>query len=143
MKIITINTDGGARGNPGPAGIGIVVSDGKNKLAEIKEKIGETTNNVAEYRAVIKALDWLQENIDQIKPDRINFNLDSMLIVNQIIGKYRIKQEHLKLLNQNIQEKIKLFNIPINFNYIPRTQNKISDKLVNQVLDEKTSLSNK
>ena len=96
-----------------------------------------------EYRAVIKALDWLQENIDQIKPDRINFNLDSMLIVNQIIGKYRIKQEHLKLLNQNIQEKIKLFNIPINFNYIPRTQNKISDKLVNQVLDEKTSLSNK
>ena len=111
MKIITINTDGGARGNPGPAGIGIVVSDGKNKLAEIKEKIGETTNNVAEYRAVIKALDWLQENIDQIKPDRINFNLDSMLIVNQIIGKYRIKQEHLKLLNQNILMKVTSYPI--------------------------------
>jgi len=137
MKIITINTDGGARGNPGPAGIGVVISDGKNRLAEIKERIGETTNNVAEYTAVIRALGWLQANIEQIKPDRINFYLDSMLIINQIIGVYKIKQEHLKLLNQEIQSKIKSINLPINFNYIPRTQNKLADKLVNQALDEK------
>ena len=137
MKIITINTDGGARGNPGPAGIGVVISDGKNRLAEIKERIGETTNNVAEYTAVIRALGWLQANIDQLKPDRINFYLDSMLIINQIIGVYKIKQEHLKLLNQEIQSKIKSINLPINFNYIPRTQNKLADKLVNQALDEK------
>ncbi|KKP88242.1 MAG: Ribonuclease H, partial [Berkelbacteria bacterium GW2011_GWA2_35_9] len=65
------------------------------------------------------------------------FYLDSMLIINQIIGVYKIKQEHLKLLNQEIQSKIKSINLPINFNYIPRTQNKLADKLVNQALDEK------
>ncbi len=137
MKNIIIYTDGGSRGNPGQAAIGVMVMCEGKKLTEIKEKIGVTTNNVAEYKAVSKAFDWLKENISIINPDRVNFNLDSLLIVNQIIGNYKIKQEHLKFLNSEIQDKINYLKIPINFNYIPRSQNKEADKLVNLALDEK------
>lgn len=137
MNNIIIYTDGGSRGNPGQAAIGALITCDGKILVKIKEKIGITTNNVAEYTAVSYALDWLKENLSTLNPDRVNFNLDSLLIVNQIIGSFKIKQDHLKALNNEIQDKIKYLKIPINFNYIPRSQNKEADKLVNIALDEK------
>ncbi|TSC92859.1 MAG: ribonuclease HI [Candidatus Berkelbacteria bacterium Licking1014_85] len=138
---LIIFTDGGARGNPGPAGIGIVFYINGNIIAKLKKYIGEATNNIAEYTAVIFALDWVIEN----KPsaDSIEFNLDSQLVVEQLNGNYKVKQDHLKKLHNEVQQKTQKIqqlyqpNISIKFFHIERSQNKIADKLVNLVLDEK------
>ena len=100
MQLI-IHTDGGARGNPGPAAVGVVIetADGKT-LAEFGKKIGETTNNVAEYTAVIEALKkiknlGLKMNNEELV---INFFLDSTLVVNQLMGLFKVKDSHLREL---------------------------------------------
>ena len=103
--LLEINTDGGSRGNPGSAGIGVyAASDGK-KVFTLSETIGETTNNVAEYTAVIRSLETLQEK--EIYTERLKYILDSELIVRQILGKYKVKQPHLQLLRQRIVELVK------------------------------------
>ena len=102
---LTINTDGGSRGNPGHSAIGVYISANEEKVAEISEYIGITTNNVAEYTAVIKALEYL---VDQkIQSPQIDFILDSELVVKQIRGLYKIKQPHLQDLNSKIKNLIK------------------------------------
>lgn len=136
--LLEINTDGGSRGNPGPAGIGVyAASDGK-KVFTLSETIGETTNNVAEYTAVIRSLEEIAEK--EIYTEKLKYILDSELIVRQIIGKYKVKQPHLQVLRQRIvllvnelKEKgqIKLMT----FITVPREQNKKADKLVNEALD--------
>ncbi len=96
---LTIYTDGGARGNPGPAAIGVVVLNGKELVAEFGRVIGATTNNVAEYEAVIAALTHIKER--GIPVAKINFLLDSQLVVNQINGLYKVTKPHLRdLLNK-------------------------------------------
>lgn len=132
--VLNIYTDGGARGNPGPAGIGIVFFIGDKKIAELKKYIGESTNNFAEYTAVIDALDWLIEN--QPAAEKINFYLDSQLVVEQLNRRYKIKQKHLQELFAAVQERLAKISQPVAFHYIPRQQNKLADKLVNQALDE-------
>lgn len=135
---LEIYTDGGARGNPGPAGIGAhAVADGSH-LFDISMYIGETTNNVAEYTAAIKALEHLIENNLQYK--QLDFYLDSQLVVKQVNGEYKVKQPHLQVLCHQIKSLIKhtsTQNISpkISFHYIPREKNKIADSLVNQALD--------
>lgn len=135
MEILTINTDGGARGNPGPAGIGVVIEIGsKGEKKEISEYIGVATNNQAEYTAVIKALEWVLENTEgDIK---IEFLLDSQLVVEQLNGRYKLKNEGLKPLFQEIQEQIDELGGNITFKYVPREQNKAADKLVNLAIDK-------
>ena len=92
---LIIYTDGGARGNPGPAGIGVVIYDeSKNKLAEISEYIGEATNNQAEYKAVIAATAKAKE----LGAQELNFYLDSEFVVNQLSHKFKIKNKDLALL---------------------------------------------
>lgn len=135
IKKFTVYTDGGARGNPGPAAIGVYIidSEGKEILRKSKQ-IGEATNNIAEYSAVIEALKWIRENFQSvlnIGDFNLQFYLDSSLVVNQLNGIFKVKQNHLrelllqvKLLEQEVGGKIL-------YNFIPREKNKIADSLVN------------
>ncbi len=136
--MIKVYTDGGARGNPGPAAIGVFITDqSNNKIGEISEKIGETTNNVAEYRAVISALDWLIKKRSEITGRKIYFFLDSKLVVCQITGLFKIKDAKLRNLLFIVRQKEAEFNIPISYSHIPREENKEADRLVNLALDYK------
>lgn len=131
-----IYCDGGARGNPGSAGIGVVILTpaGKN-LAELSKRIGMATNNEAEYQAVIEALLFLkQRGVQKIE---INFYLDSNLVVNQLNGQFKIKKAHLKLLRDKAITLIKELNVTPTFNYVPREQNFRADLLLNRALDSK------
>ena len=142
MEKIYINTDGGSRGNPGPAGIGVVFSNaGEEVFHSYKYYIGIGTNNEAEYQAIICALDillrskWFAEN--NIAEKQVICRLDSQLVVEQINGNYKVKQEHLKKFIGEIREKISQMHLNISFVHIPREENKLADKLVNEALDEK------
>lgn len=134
MKKIVIKTDGGSRGNPGPAGIGVVIKYG-DIVKELSEYIGEATNNVAEYTAVAKALEWVKKNI---KDDDIviDFSLDSQLVVEQLNGRYKMKNEGLKPLFWQIRDLIMELGGKVAFTHIPRTENTEADKLVNKALDQ-------
>jgi ribonuclease HI len=137
--LLEINTDGGARGNPGPAAIGVYAHTQGKKIFTLSETIGETTNNVAEYTAVIRSLETLLEK--EIASNKLKHILDSELIVKQILGEYKVKQPHLKVLknkvadlSKELQEKglVKLMS----FVHVPREENKSADSLVNKALDK-------
>lgn len=129
---LVIYTDGGARGNPGPAAIGIVIN---NK--GYREYIGEMTNNIAEYKAVIFALKKSLELLGEKSRDTIlEINLDSELIVNQLKGDYRVRHENLKPLFLESINLMKNFK-KVLLNLVPREKNKEADRLVNQELDSR------
>lgn len=132
---LIINTDGGARGNPGPAAIGVIAKSPDGAvLFELSEYIGSQTNNVAEYTAVIHALNHLKEH--QVQADEISFILDSELIVRQLLGQYRVKEPHLQLLHSEVKKMLsEIKPTKVNFTSVPRAQNKRADQLVNQALD--------
>jgi len=137
MKALSVFTDGGARGNPGPAGIGVVIKDGKKTIFSHSGYIGQATNNIAEYRALQKAFDWLTDNQSFLtKFDHINCYLDSLLIASQLSGYYKIKAPHLVVLAADIKNKEKNLPIKVTYHHITRTNNHESDSLVNQALDE-------
>lgn len=137
MKIV-VYTDGGARGNPGPAGIGVVIC---NERGEVIKKYGEflgdnMTNNEAEYGAVIFALKKLKLLLgkEKVKQAEVEIRADSELMVNQMTGKYkltdrRIQDFFITIWNLKIEFK------SIDFKHIRREQNKEADALVNQALD--------
>jgi len=129
-KKATIHTDGGARGNPGPAGIGAVVEfDGETHL--LKEYIGEATNNVAEYKAVIMGLGKAVE----LEAEEVDLFLDSELVQQQLKQNYKVKNADLQQLfvqAWNLSAKFK----KIKYVHVARADNKEADKLVNQALDE-------
>ena len=126
-------TDGGSRGNPGESAIGCVLEDPARgiTLKEHCERIGIETNNIAEYRALIKGL----EIAAAFHPNRLICNLDSELIVKQLNGEYRVKMPTLQPLFDDIQGKAKDFP-DIVFKHIPRSDNHRADALVNKALDE-------
>lgn len=131
MKKLVIYTDGGARGNPGPAAIGVVV--GKKSYGEA---IGNTTNNVAEYRAVIFGLKKAKSLLGGKKAEEaeIEVRADSELIVSQLNGDYKIKEESLKPLFIDIWNLKQDFKSVV-FTHVPREKNREADRLVNQALD--------
>jgi len=137
IDLLEINTDGGSRGNPGQAAIGVIaVSEGK-KIFSLSERIGETTNNVAEYTAALRALEYLESA--EVYADKIRFILDSELIVKQITGLYKVKQPHLQILRRQIVDLIQKLRANgqiklLSFVNVPRDQNKEADKLVNDAL---------
>lgn len=136
-EVYNVYTDGGARGNPGPAGCAAVIERcvGKTcqKISAKHKFIGEATNNQAEYRALIMALELL---ID-IKPgSRVNFYLDSQLVVEQINGNYKVKNQAIAELYKKASWLISHIKIKPVFVYISRERNKAADKLVNQAIDE-------
>lgn len=140
MSRIYINTDGGSRGNPGLAAIGVCFFDQKNKIIyQYKEFIGTATNNEAEYTAIIRAIELLSKSKIVNLTDEsliIICRLDSQLVVEQLNGNYKVKNERLAKMHGYLQTLIKDLNRKIEFIYIARTENKIADKLVNEALDE-------
>ena len=97
--IVNIFTDGGARGNPGPAGYGVVVKTFDNKIIYQKSSyLGIKTNNEAEYAGLISALQWLKDNYQNLDINQVTINSDSQLLICQIQGLYKVKAENLKLL---------------------------------------------
>ena|SRR3989344_1571295 len=140
IKKLNVFTDGGARGNPGPSSIGVFIKDENNrKIAGFGKKIGFSTNNIAEYKAVIAALFWIIENKDKISSNtEINFFLDSNLVCSQIIGLFKIKNSQLRDLLFQVRQMESEIDIPINYSYIPREKNKEADKYVNLALDRET-----
>jgi ribonuclease HI len=131
-KKITIYTDGGSRGNPGPAGIGAVLKNEKGGLvAEISEYIGETTNNQAEYRAVIAAI----EKAKKLGAVELEFFLDSELVVCQLNREYKVRDKELAPLFMKIYNAAMGFK-KVTFKHVRRELNTEADKLVNQALDK-------
>lgn len=134
-KELDIYTDGGSRGNPGPAGIGVVLynSDGL-AVEKVSEFIGEATNNQAEYNALIVGLQEAQN----FKAKSVHCYLDSELVVKQLKGQYKVKNKNMKPLFTIVQGLIKNFE-SVKFSHVPREKNKEADRLVNEALDkEKT-----
>ncbi len=140
MSTLFINTDGGARGNPGPAAIGVVFFDFDQKIIhEHKECIGVATNNQAEYKAIIKALCILSKSKWQHEHDgnaKVICRLDSKLVVEQINGNFKVKNENIKIYIKQIKNLLSDLNKSIEFIHVPREQNKEADKLVNRALDD-------
>lgn len=144
---LIIYTDGGARGNPGPAAIGAVfgipssssghaLATGHHSAHRYSEAIGKATNNVAEYKAIIFALKKAKSFLggDKAKETEIEIRSDSELVVSHLRGEYKIKEESLKPLFIDVWNLKQDFR-SVEFTLIPREDNKIADKLVNQALD--------
>ena len=130
MKLI-IHSDGGARGNPGPAGIGVVIYNEKAKLvAEISRFLGVSTNNQAEYRALIAGL----EKAVELGADSVDCYLDSELVVKQINHEYKVKNKELAPLFLKVYNLLTKFK-SYNFRHVPREQNKEADCLANEAMD--------
>lgn len=138
-KKLNIFTDGGARGNPGPAAIGVYVEDSYGKkMGGFGRKIGHATNNIAEYQAVIEALLWvIGKREDLTNVESINFFLDSKLVCSQIRGLYKIKNSDLLDRLFKIHELESEIKLPIFYSHIPREKNKNADLYVNQALDSR------
>ncbi len=138
MQTIIVYTDGGARGNPGPAGAGalIIGADGKI-LKEVSKFLGRQTNNFAEYQAVIEALEALKKVLGMAKwkETRVEIHMDSELVARQLSGIYQIKEptlfpQYIKIHNLRVKD------FPhVTFTHVPREKNKGADKLANDAMD--------
>lgn len=128
-------TDGGARGNPGPSAIGVVLKDLENAtVTELGRYIGSATNNEAEYTALIEGLKLaISKNVLELE-----CRLDSELVVKQMNGLYKVKNERLEKMYKEAKGLCQKFS-NVTFVHIPRTKNKEADALVNKVLDATTS----
>ncbi len=122
-NLLIVHFDGASQGNPGPAGIGVVIrnADG-TALAEIGEYIGHATNNVAEYRALIRAL----EEAQSLGGQRLSIRADSELVVRQLYGRYEVKSPNLKPLFARVRELLRQFE---HVTHVPREENRLADKL--------------
>lgn len=131
-KRFVMYTDGAARGNPGPAGIGVVICDESGAVVkEVYRYLGETTNNQAEYSALLAGL----EAAVTLKVSELDVRMDSELIVKQLKGEYKVKNEGLKPLFNDARSWIKKFD-HFSVMHVPREQNKLADKLANKAIDE-------
>ena len=135
MSKIFINTDGGSRGNPGHAGVGVSVSNEKGEiLHEECRYLGVRTNNEAEYQAVIDSLNWLLNS--KISITDITWRLDSMLVVEQLSRRWKIKEARLRELAETCWALLSQLGVKHNFMYVPRAENARADLLANQAMDQ-------
>ncbi|MBU0978925.1 MAG: ribonuclease HI family protein [Patescibacteria group bacterium] len=134
---LIIHTDGGSRGNPGPAGIGVVVFCDNQVIYKQSNTIGSATNNQAEYQAFLSSLDWLLSHQSKLNPTRVIWKLDSLLVVEQINQNWKIKLPHLKIMAQEAWQGLKKLTCEYQIGYVPREENAYADSLVNQALDAK------
>ncbi|HEV8340476.1 MAG TPA: ribonuclease HI family protein [bacterium] len=126
-----LHVDGASRGNPGPAAIGIVVADSRGKvLEEIGEVIGEATNNVAEYRALIRALEAVQAQ----GATEVEIRTDSELLVRQVQGTFKVKAPGLRALHESAMRLLDKFST-WTIHHVPREANARADQLANRALD--------
>lgn len=133
MKLV-VHTDGGSRGNPGPAAIGVVIEDGTTEISGYGKVIGETTNNVAEYTAVVDALKTVQQRWPTV--EEVHFFLDSLLVVNQLNGIYKVKDATLRGFLLEIRGLEQGIGCPISYTAVRREYNVRADFFVNKALDE-------
>jgi ribonuclease HI len=133
-KRMFVYTDGGARGNPGPAAIGIIILDeNENIIEEYKEFVGVKTNNETEYTAIIRALELCKEH-----SKKVHIHSDSELVVKQLNGEYKIKKKELQELFLEVEGREKDYE-EVSYENVPRENEWIqkADRLVNKALDEK------
>lgn len=133
---LVVNTDGASRGNPGPSSYGFLIkARGGAILHEEGELIGVTTNNVAEYTAVLKALEYITKKFFRKVPHKIEIISDSRLIVEQLSGRFKIKSSHLIPLF----EKIKAMELEVGkvfYKSVPREENFLADRLANRAFEK-------
>lgn len=138
MKYL-IYSDGGSRGNPGPASCGFVILSEPDHRYLVKsgEYLGKLTNNQAEYWGVIRSLEWLLENKRQppVASADIEVRLDSALLVNQLRGIFKIKSSGLQQLVIRVKNLERKFKAPVTYVHVPREKNQDADRLVNIALD--------
>jgi ribonuclease HI len=126
----TVNVDGGARGNPGPAAIGVVLRDGDEVVGEVGETIGEATNNVAEYRALLRGIELATEH----GATELELIGDSELVVRQVEGRYKVKNAGMKELHEEVKRALRGLD-SWSIRHVRRAENADADRLVNQALD--------
>lgn len=130
-KALYLNIDGASRGNPGPAGIGVVIRGADKKIVkELYKYIGETTNNIAEYTALVYGL----EEALILKADEVTVKLDSELVARQLTGEYRVKDEKIKSLFDSAVHMLSGFS-HFEIRHIDRSENKEADKLANKAIN--------
>ncbi len=137
MSKLLIFTDGGSRGNPGPAALGVTILNEKDETVhEIAKYIGTATNNEAEYNAVLASLTWLEEaGLASYSPTQITWKLDSKLVVEQLLKHWKIKEPRMAQLAQECWKILTKLDVPTSFVHVPREENRRADELVNQALD--------
>jgi len=141
LSKIKIFTDGASRGNPGEAGIGVIIYDENDFIIKsCKEYLGEATNNQAEYKALIKSLEMIKKIMEtgEKKFDEAEFYSDSELMINQITFDYQVKEPELALLNNKFHVKAKKLGLKYTIQHIDRAQNKAADRLANLAIDSKS-----
>lgn len=137
---ITIHTDGGSRGNPGPGACGFVIEKDGELLYKGSKFLGSVTNNYAEYSGVVVALEWLLLSKEKlVDVSSITFILDSELVVRQLTGVYRIKDLKLQKLSMEVKNLITKIDRKVIFKNVLRNENKEADLLLNEELDRKVS----
>lgn len=135
-KTLYVFTDGGAKGNPGPAAAAFVVKDNQGKiLAQSAKLIGRTTNNVAEYSAVIEALNWIKKKKSgSTNIEKVEFFLDSKLVVCQLNGIFKIKNRKLRELMIEVRKLEQEIGGNVSYCFVPREKNRLADFLVQNLL---------
>lgn len=126
---LTLFCDGGARGNPGPAGAGVVLMAGEEMVVQMGQYLGVRTNNQAEYLAVLLGV----EKAMQCEPTSLTLYLDSQLIVKQMTGEYKIKDPTLQEIATAIRER--LYDVQVTWEHIPRERNSAADAMANHAMD--------
>jgi ribonuclease HI len=136
----TIHTDGGSRGNPGPASIGVVIEGDAIGKKEYSEYIGIATNNEAEYKAIVFAMKKVKLLISSDKAAKadLDFYLDSELLVKQLNHEYKVKDNGIQKLFLEVHN-LRLDFGKISFHHVPRERNKSADRLVNEALDRESN----
>jgi ribonuclease HI len=128
---VTVNVDGGARGNPGPAAIGVVLRNGDGGVVdEVGETIGEATNNVAEYRALLRGIELAAAH----GAGELELIGDSELVVRQVEGRYKVKNAGMKKLHEEVNRALRDFD-SWSIRHVRRAENADADRLVNEALD--------
>jgi probable phosphoglycerate mutase len=130
---LVIYTDGGSRNNPGPAGIGVVAYRGEEQLFTVSEFLGVQTNNWAEYQGVIRALEVVLEK--KLEQEPVEIRMDSKLVVEQLLGNWKIKEPSLKPQAARALALIAKC-AAVDFTHIPRERNKVADQLANEAMDK-------
>ena len=131
MSRVTVNVDGGARGNPGPAAIGVVLRNGDGSvLEEVGEPIGKATNNVAEYRALLRGIELAAAHGAR----ELELVGDSELVVRQVEGRYKVKNAAMKELHEAVKRELRGFD-SWSIRHVRRAENADADRLVNEALD--------
>ena len=128
--------DGGSRGNPGPAGYGVHIERADGTVVELEEPVGVATNNVAEYRGLLAALTWATRH----GVDQLHVRSDSLLLVKQMRGEYRVKNAGLRPLWQEASDLVRRIR-DVQFEHVRRELNKDADRLANEAMDEAAASS--